>query len=340
MTSTDESKSKREESKQEIDKKILTPLSISSILRYTWGSTMNLSSQKEQRDFGSIYKDIFRSYVETEGGDDDERGNNETKLDDHARSFLKEVSLVISSVHRSYGFEREVFIDNINAARTLWDHQIAYYLNIAKSELFKTNSDDDNESKVVSTGKFNNNFNKLISFLGGGGAGLGLILNAFGPPDADTLREANTHLTEISKTLNDTSNVDILRNLTSINENLSGLSQWWSNDMLITIATFMVTGVIGYALYTFFANRYAYNKIIKIDMEKNVAYQSFWERQMKPHTIEMLMNLTKELRKILNKYYGIQDDGSVPIEEEQLRKYIKDEILPDDKSYIYRSKVF
>jgi hypothetical protein len=61
---------------------------------------------------------------------------------------------------------------------------------------------------------------------------------------------------------------------------------------------------------------------------------------MKPDLVDLLVSLTKELKKILQRYYGIDDDGSLPKGgDEELKKYIRKEILPDDKSYNYKSSI-
>ncbi len=94
----------------------LSFFSSSTILRYTWGITMNLSSQNEQQELSKVYSTKFDEFV--------------ANSDPIAKSFLEEAAFLISGVARSYGFEREVYIINIEAATQLWAHQISYCMNI------------------------------------------------------------------------------------------------------------------------------------------------------------------------------------------------------------------
>lgn len=330
--STVQSQSKENPPQEVIKNKC--PISLAAILRYTWGTTMSLSTQKQQQELSLKYKTLFDSFIEND--------NNKIPMDTNAKSFLSEVSFVISSIQRSYGFEREVFIDNIESATQLWNHQISYYLNLARNDILEEGPSK-SPSNMRKRTAFNNTFNKLISFVGGGGAGISFFLSDLFPKSQSiedmqsTLSQLNSKISTIE---NSNSQAQLNELLNNLDGKLNSLSSWWSNDILIYLTIFLVTGAIGYALYTLLANRYAYKKIQKIDLEKNKAFQDFWENQMKPDLVELFVNLTRELRKILHRYYNITDDGSLPAGgDEELRKYIANEILPDDKCYNYKSSI-
>jgi hypothetical protein len=326
------------------------PLSLSTILRYTWGMTMSLSSQAQQQGLSEDFVKRFGDFV------------NDKSNDPTAYSFLREVLFVISGVQRTYGFEREVYNVNINAATTLWAHQAAYYMNLTNPAALTsqgaapitviTPSGQAGPSPGPSVGapteqtastdstKFNDTWKKIISFIGTG-SGVSAFAEAVKGNLFPFLNASNVKLQQIldktteyaASKINDT----ILdKHLADMKTEIAATGD--THHILMIATIFVLSGALGFGIYTFFANRYAYGKIKKIDMEKASALQQFWRQDMKPRLVDMFYDLTKELQYLYKKYYN-EYDSSLPEDEDILREYIRTKILPNDETYTYRSAI-
>jgi hypothetical protein len=111
-----------------------------------------------------------------------------------------------------------------------------------------------------------------------------------------------------------------------------------SPHLLLIASLFVLGGSIGYGVYTFLASRYVYNKITHIDMERIRVWEEFWQCQMRPRIIDIFYNLAKELQGLHKKYYTLDDD-SLPLQDNELKAYIEDVILPHEKTYSYKSSL-
>ncbi len=312
------------------------PLSLSTILRYTWGITMNLSSQTEQKDLSDVYSQKFDQFV--------------ANSDPIAKSFLEEVAFLVSGVTRSYGFEREVYMINIDAATQLWAHQISYYMNTTNPALL-TGIPSDSAPSDSATPKtdnkqavFNDTFKKIISFIGSGSGVSALVQASYGNwfaylsgvTQSNMGKLINTTIVHVHQIKDPTLNLTLSQDLDAIQKELSANAN--SQYKLLIATIFVFAGAIGYGLYSLFSNRYSYNKVKRIDMEKGKALEDFWRNQMKPSLTKMYFDLVKELQSLCGKYYNFVDD-SLPSDDNALKDYIRNKILPSDDCYTYRSTI-
>jgi len=407
---------------------LFPPLSLGSILRYAWSMTLALSSQEEQRD---IYKDL-RIMKDSENATSYNFLLGLAGDDKKAKSYLSEVFFTVTSFLRTYGLEREVYLDNLKSAKNLWEIQTGYYLSLSKIQL-ESNSEEYNdegegESVEAKGGRalFNSTTSKIISFAGGGSAGLGILIGFFrdnislfnpavNQDDTNRISQITNQLEASSDTLSQIGNlsnsinsmvassdsqlleqinrqIEILSNSSNINSDtilevernltnllssgqkesfnlLSNLSDNYSSltanvteigkstdalreaitnassssdSLFILLSGFLAAGAIGYYLYNYFANKYAYRKIKQINEENNKMYEKFWEEKMRPNLLDIFTNLAIDIRKTMKKYYGDIPDDSLPSEDlgkEELKLYISKHILPSEDAYCYKSTI-
>jgi hypothetical protein len=317
------------------------PLQLSTILRWAWGITMSLSDQEAQQELVKIFKDRFDNLIKMD-----------TIMDKVDQVYLNEISLVISGMIRSYGYQREVYLINIKALQEICKVQIDYYTNTVRSSSQSTTvskqptakpsfpppitTDKKNveatvESSINSKNTYNGPWSKAIAFFGSGSIGLlpilqGLFQELGEPSEGVKNLVGNITVGEISK-----SSIGLEKLVTALEgaETLSLIS-----ILPILVPLFLVIGAIGYGIYNFIAGKYAYNKVKRIKMQETEVLHDFWITTMKPSLIEMFLNLTKELKELHKKYYQKEDD-SLPNNDKDLRKLISDRILPHDNTYIY-----
>ncbi len=315
------------------------PIQLSSILRWSWGITMSLSNQEEQKDLINLFKEQFNALI-----------NENVNIDVTDQAYLNEISIIISGVIRSYGFQREVFITNIRAIQDLRQVQVSYYMNMANPTSVIVgnaaggtstspptqnlspdlaaaraaagiNSNMQITSEASSKDKFNNLTTKIITFLGSGS-----LVSVLAPQITKMAEQPSAPMQTV---LNQSSMAEIVREL--------GLGPLFSAPEFL-ILTFLLAGSIGYGIYSILANRYAYNKVKHIQMQETEALQEFWTTTMKPSLIEMYVGLVEELKLLHQRYYN-KSDNSLPNEDARLRKYISEKILPNDNAYRYRFQI-
>ena len=306
----------------------LPPISLSAIIHYAWGMTMALSSQDSQRVEAERVKEIFNNKLENQIDGNNIKAGIESFKDmiqnlsadvysANAKEFLYEVSLYLSAIERSYGFEREVYIQNVNDITNWREHQTAYYESLATT--MSTSIDS-----IAA---------RILAFLGTGslGALFGPVSGLVIPSSSDSNSTQNDIISSVPETAN--ANRDIaLNNLSGggINEALNNVISDHNNLFLITF--FLIAGSIGFVLASVIMKYYAHKKIEFIDKQYSENLQHFWKERMKPRLITMYHDLAKDL-KVLVKRYNMKDD-SLPDDDQQLRELIQ-KMLPDDETYIY-----
>ena len=234
-----------------------SPLSISSILHFAWGMTLNLSHQDEQRYLAETFKGRFVALWD------------QYKTDNAAISFLNEVSFVLSASERSYGFERDIYFSRIDDWNTLRTDKIAYYKDLAS----------------ITSGNSDSVYSRALAFLGTGSVG------AF---------------------------TDLLKNSQGAQVNAE----------FITI--FLISGAIGFGIFTWLLRSYADRKIIDVDIEMSKYIDDFWQTSLRENLGKMYEHLAEDLKKVYAKYYK---DEVLP-SDETLKDEI-DKMLPNQSAYHY-----
>ena len=331
------------------------PLQLSTILRWAWGITMSLSAQEEQNELVKIFKERFESLI-----------NKTIIMDKVDQSYLNEISLIISGMLRSYGFQREVYMTNIKALQAICEVQISYYsgknilqnIIINQPQSASSNQETDTimaalreggmasenfEPFVTSKKTYNGVIPKIIAFAASGSIGFLPLL----PELFQELGNKSANIKNLigNTTLGDIGNsTELVKGLQSLGFDKlielvkAGESLNLMDIIPILIPLFLIFGAIGYGIYNLIANWYAYSKIKRIKIQETEVLQDFWIKTMKPALIDMFMSLAQELKGLHKRYYEKEDD-SLPSNNNELKKYISDKILPHDNTYTYIPKI-
>jgi hypothetical protein len=364
---------------------VIPPISLLAILHYAWGITMGLSSQEEQQQEANSLKDKFESLKSEDVSSElkqeanslkdkfeslkSEDVSSEAKQEEESfkntidnilsrenttaknKAFLDEISFYLSSIERSYGFEREVYIQNITDLKNWRNQMIKYYNGLASFT-------ETNLQGVIT---------KILGFLLAGGTAVLTNLKFIQSGDNGTLNSNSTlssgssgsasepstamssneqnlelatlnnetdlhnRITEFNQTLHD--------RITEFNQKLPDMTSGTSGsegsmDLVIMIFVFLVAGALGLAAVFIFSKWYCSKQIVKIDTQNSENLQNFWKKFMKPRLLNRYINFAKDL-KSMAKRYGIKDN-SLPEDEESLRKIINENILPSDETYHFK----
>ncbi len=239
----------------------ISPPSLSSILHFAWGMTMNLSHQDQQRYLAETFKTRFVALW------DQCKDKNDIE-------FLNDVAFILSAYERSYGFERDVYFTRLDNWASLKQDKIDYYNDLAN--INSVNSDSI--------------YSRLLAFLGSGSIA-GTVTNVFK-----------------------------------------------NNSLLLDSATlpfFLVGGAIGFGVFTFILRRYAHRKIFSSDEQITKLMNDFWQMTLRPYLAKIMYNLANDLMEAHSRYYKTRNDGSLPEEDEKLKKMISD-MIPTEDAYYYK----
>ena len=71
---------------------------------------------------------------------------------------------------------------------------------------------------------------------------------------------------------------------------------------------------------------------MEIEFEFNRKMDETWKKDLRPSFVVIYTNLGKEIKKLYKKYFEV-DDTSLPQNDDELRRYISEYILPSENVY-------
>ena len=112
----------------------------------------------------------------------------------------------------------------------------------------------------------------------------------------------------------------------------TSLDQILHNPILPWVLVFLIGGGITYGIISYFLKYLSGRRKLEIEFEFNRKMDETWKKDLRPSFVVIYTNLGKEIKKLYKKYFEV-DDTSLPQNDDELRRYISEYILPSENVY-------
>ena len=311
---------------------------------------MALSSQEQQNEVANEAKTKLDMYWKDSGNDP------------KTTAFYAESLLLINSSLRTYGVHREAFKEQQEYWK-LWKDERNYYYS-SLGDMIKVTSDGTGTGTVNGNAQISSKdgwITRIIGILGGGSltalvGGPAVIGNEISKLTNSLLHGNNLTLQpQISKLAHDILAANAtLPNNSTLQPQISKLAhdilaanatlaktthlvttsddQILHNPILLWVLVFLIGGGVAYGIISYFLKYLSGRRKLEIEFEFNRRMDEAWKKDLRPSFVVIYSNLGTEIKKLYKKYFEV-DDTSLPQNDDELRNYISEYILPSENVY-------